>query len=150
MVLKKIIIGRRDRIDLPDLGITNIKAKIDTGAFTSSLHSSEVKLIKGKPDKLSFTLVGHEEENKEYVTEDFSERNIKNSFGQVERRFVIKTTVQIFNKVILTEFSLSDRSLMKYPVLLGRKFLRDHFSVDVSKLNLSYKQKRREDRKNLK
>ena len=150
MALKKIIIGRRDRIDLPDLGITNVKAKIDTGAFTSSLHSSDVKLIKGKPNKLKFTLVGHDVESKEHITEDFSQRNIRNSFGQVERRFVIKTTVHIFNKAILTEFSLSDRSLMKYPVLLGRKFLRSHFSVDVSKLNLSYKQKRRDDRKNLK
>lgn len=149
MADEKILIGRRDRIDLPDLGIENIKAKVDTGAYTSALHAGNIRLIKGNPDKLCFCIVGHEVETKEFTTEVFSERDIKNSFGQVERRFVIETSVIIFNKTFLLEFSLSDRSLMKHPVLLGRKFLKDNFIVDVSKLNLSYKKKRKEGRKNI-
>lgn len=149
MPSEKLIIGRRDRLDLPDLGIKNISAKIDTGAYTSALHSANVKVTKGNPDKLSFIIEGQEAEGKEFVTENFSERNIKNSFGDVEKRFVIKTTVLIFNQIFETEFSLSDRSSMKHPVLLGRKFLRKQFIVDVSKLNLSYKKKRKKERKNI-
>jgi hypothetical protein len=147
---KFIIIGRRDRIDLPDLDIENISAKIDTGAFTSALHASHVTIIKGKKDKLSFRIEGHDLEGKEFIVEQFSQRNIKNSFGQVEKRFVITTNIRIYDKIFETEFSLSDRSGMRHPILLGRKFLRNKFIVDVSKLNLSYKKKRRKERKNLK
>lgn len=149
MADEKLIIGRRDKIDLPDFSIKNISAKIDTGAYTSALHASHVLLIKGSPDRLSFRIEGQDLEGREFITENFIERNIKNSFGDVERRFVIKTNVTVFNQVLETEFSLSDRSSMKHPVLLGRKFLRGKFIVDVSKLNISYKQKRKKERKSL-
>jgi hypothetical protein len=149
MAKEKLIIGRRDRIDLPDLGIRNISAKVDTGAYTSALHASHVTVIKGTPDKLSFRIEGHDLEGLEFLTENFSERNIKNSFGHVERRFVIRTSVLIFNQLFETEFSLSDRSGMKHPILLGRKFIRGKFIADVSKLNLSYKLKRKKERKNI-
>lgn len=145
----KTVIGRRDLIDLPDFEIINISAKVDTGAYTSALHSTDVRVIKGQPDKLSFRIVGLDKDYKEIVTEEFSERMIKNSFGDIEKRFVVKVKVLIFNKNITTEFSLSDRSSMKHPVLLGRKFLRGQFVVDVSKLNLSYKQKRKTERRKL-
>jgi len=146
---EKIIIGRRDVIDLPDFGIRNIRSKIDTGAYTSSIHSADVEVINGNPDKLVFKIIGNEGEEKEIITTDFSERMIKNSFGTIEKRFVVKTKILIFNKIFDTEFSLSDRSGMKYPILLGRKFLRENFLVDVSRFNLSYKQKRKKERKNL-
>jgi hypothetical protein len=146
---EKIIIGRRDVIDLPDFGIRNIRSKIDTGAYTSSIHSADVEVLQGNPNKLVFKIIGNEGEEKEIITTDFSERMIKNSFGSIEKRFVVKTKILIFNKIFETEFSLSDRSGMKYPILLGRKFLREKFLVDVSRFNLSYKQKRKKERKNL-
>jgi hypothetical protein len=146
---EKILIGRRDVIDLPDLGIKNIKAKIDTGAYTSSMHTTDALVIEGSPPRLKFKIIGNEGEEKEIETTEFSERHIKNSFGQIEKRFVVKTNVLIFNKTFQTEFSLSDRSGMKHPILLGRKFLKGHFLVDVSKFNLSYKKKRRKERKNI-
>lgn len=59
----------------------------------------------------------------------------------MEERYVITTGVLIFNKLIKTEFSLTDRSAMKYPILLGRKFLVKRFIVDVSLVNLSLKNK---------
>lgn len=147
---EKRTIGRTDRIDLPELGIYNIKAKIDTGAYTSSIHCNN-PVVKGKKKKkLVFHIVDsvHSElESKEFSTEDFSERKIKNSFGQTETRYVVKTPVLIFNKIIETEFTLSDRSNMKHPVLLGRKFLNPDFIVDISRFNLSYRQKRKKERK---
>jgi hypothetical protein len=141
----KQLIGRRDLIDLPDYSLFNISAKIDTGAYTSALHAFEIRKV---GDKLFFK-VEHSKGQIEIEAKEFSERLIKNSSGATEKRFVVKTRVLIFNKIIETEFSLCDRSEMKHPVLLGRKFLKDQFIVDVSRFNLSYKQKRKLERKNL-
>jgi hypothetical protein len=56
-------------------------------------------------------------------------------------RYVIKTKVTLFGKTFKTEFSLADRQQMRYPVLLGRKLLRNRFIVDVSLENVSFSQK---------
>ena len=153
MAKEKIVIGRSDIIDLPEFDISNIKAKIDSGAYTSSIHCSKPKLsiVEGKK-RITFYILDNLKEqinNKEFYSEEYTERNIKNSFGQTERRFIIKTKITIFNKIIKTEFSLSDRKNMKHPILLGRKFLKGRFIIDVSKFNLSYKQKRKKAKKKL-
>jgi hypothetical protein len=80
------------------------------------------------------------------VFDTFEERDIKNSFGEVERRFVITTTVKIFNEEIITEFSLSNRGSLKFPILIGRKILGHRFMIDVTQKNLSYKEKVRKRR----
>ncbi|MCK6617572.1 MAG: RimK/LysX family protein [Cyclobacteriaceae bacterium] len=134
-------IGRYDRVDLPDLGLYNIHAKIDTGAFTSSLHCSHAEVINGQ---LEFVLLDEEHPEftgMKFVSGNFDQRDIKNSFGEVERRFLVTTTIVIFNETITSEFSLSDRGSLKFPILLGRKILRDRYLIDVKKKNLSYKRK---------
>jgi len=145
----KRFIGRTDKVDLPDFQIRNISAKIDTGAYTSSIHCSSVTLAGENNELLRFKIfdLGEQLKGREFETKDFDERDIKNSFGQIEKRFVIKTRITIFRKKLETEFSLSDRSNMKHPVLLGRKLLRDaHLIVDVSRFNLSYKYKLKKKR----
>jgi hypothetical protein len=141
------VLGRYDRVDLPDLGLYNIHAKIDTGAYTSSLHCQKAEIVGGK---LEFILL--DEEHPEFTGlkftfDDFEERLIKNSFGEVEKRFVIVTPLTVYNEVIHTEFSLSNRGSLKFPILIGRKILRDRFLIDVKKKNLSYKEKPKEKRK---
>jgi hypothetical protein len=136
-----IVLGRCDRIDLPELGLLNIHAKIDTGAYTCSLHCSTVHVVDGK---LEFILL--DEEHPEFTGmkfrfKKFSQREIKNSFGIAEQRYIIKTNIKIFDRVIRAEFSLSDRDNLRYPVLLGRKILRKRFLIDVTKKNLSYQAK---------
>ena len=137
------ILGRYDRVDLPDLGVSNIHAKIDTGAYTSSLHCHRAEVV---DDHLEFILL--DEEHPEFTGSrfrfpDYEVRDIRNSFGEVERRFVIVTTMRIFGEDITTEFSLSNRGSLKFPVLIGRKILRNRFLIDVDQKNLSFKQKRR-------
>ena len=137
------ILGRYDRVDLPELGLYSIHAKVDTGAYTSSLHCHRATVTNGV---LEFILL--DEEHPEFTGlkftfSDFEERDIKNSFGEVERRFVIITTLKIFNEDIATEFSLSNRGSLKFPILIGRKIVRNRFLIDVTKKNLSYKEKRR-------
>jgi hypothetical protein len=136
------ILGRSDRIDLPGLGLTNIHAKIDTGAYTSSLHCSRAEVINGK---LEFILL--DEEHPEFTgmpftVEAFTEREIKNSFGVAEKRFVIETSIKIFGEEIMTEFSLSDRDALRFPILLGRKVLRERYLIDVTKKDISYRSQR--------
>lgn len=137
------ILGRYDRVDLPQLGLINIHAKVDTGAYTSSLHCHKALVVDGI---LEFILLDEEHPEftgMKFTFREFEERYIKNSFGEVERRFVIITTLKIFNEEITTEFSLSNRGSLKFPVLIGRKILRNRFLIDITKKNLSYKEKRR-------
>lgn len=137
------ILGRYDRVDLPGMGLTDIHAKIDTGAYTSSLHCHKAEVVDGR---LEFILLDEEHPEftgMKFVSTEFEERDIKNSFGDLERRFVIRTTLKIFNEEIMTEFSLSNRGLLKFPILIGRKILRDRFLIDVKKKNLSYREKRK-------
>lgn len=140
----KILIGRSDKIDLPDFSLFNISAKVDTGAYTSAIHSAGIKVTGKKTKKLTFRIVDPHTElgSKEFSTTSFTQREIKNSFGQSEKRYIISTKLLIFGKVFDTEFSLSDRTNMKHPILLGRKFLGEGFIVDVSQYNLSYKEKK--------
>jgi hypothetical protein len=143
------VIGRKDLVDLPGLQLEEIDAKIDTGAYTSSLHVKKIKAMEreGKP-WVRFKL-DHPHHpafnNKEFILPVFAHKNIKNSFGQTELRYIIRTQILLFGKKYYTEFSLTDRSKMECPVLLGRKLLYRKFLVDVSQKNLSfkYKQKRK-------
>ncbi len=137
------ILGRYDRVDLPELGLKNIHAKVDTGAYTCSLHCHKAEVV---DERLEFILLDEEHPEftgMKFVFEKFEKRNIKNSFGEVEKRFVIVTTIRIFEQDIIAEFSLSNRGSLKFPILIGRKILRDRFLINVKEKNLSYKQKRK-------
>ncbi|MEZ4947613.1 MAG: RimK/LysX family protein [Cyclobacteriaceae bacterium] len=137
-----LILGRSDRVDLPGLGLTDIHAKIDTGAYTSSLHCSSAKLVDGK---LEFVLLDEEHPEftgMKFTFDEYDQREIKNSFGQAELRFIIKTTVKIHGRTFKTQFSLSDRDNLKFPILLGRRVLKNRFLIDVSKQDVSFNSKR--------
>ncbi len=137
------ILGRYDRVDLPQLGLNNIHAKIDTGAYTCSLHCHRAEVVDGK---LEFILLDEEHPEftgMKFTFDQFEKRDIKNSFGEVEKRFVIVTSIAISGEVITTEFSLSNRGSLKFPILIGRKILRNRFLIDVTKKNVSVKAKRK-------
>ena len=134
----KKTIGRTDKVDLPDLGILETNAKIDTGAYTSSIHCKKIMITDGV---LSFQLptkVDGKSLVKKFQTREYYQKSIKSSNGEAQKRYIIKTHIVLFGKSYLAEFSLSDRSQMKNPILLGRKLLKDRFLVDVSKKNLSH------------
>lgn len=140
-----IKIGRKEHIDLPELGLCNIEAKIDTGAYGSALHCHKIAVeSRGGKDVLSFKVLDPEHPEYDGVTyffERFGQKVVKSSTGEAENRYTIKTKLIIFDQVYKLVFSLTNREKMKCPVLLGRKFLERKFLVDVSKKNLSFKQK---------
>lgn len=135
-MIKKII-GRTDKVDLPVFDLENVHAKIDTGATWSSLHCKHVKQ-EGNTVKFK---IKTDHGYKEFWADDWFKCTIRSSNGKAERRYIIKTKLQIFGKIYIVSFSLTDRSKMKYPILIGRKFLKSKYVVDVAQKDLSYKQK---------
>ncbi len=142
----KEIIGRKEKITLSEWGFINISAKIDTGAYTSAIHCeyAQVKNIGGRK-VLEFILLppNHKQFKDQIITtEEFSQKKVKNSFGQVEVRYKVTTKVAMFGKEFEGEFTLSERSKMKNPILLGRKLLKGRFLIDVDHVNLSLRKNR--------
>lgn len=141
---KKITIGRKDKASFPEFSLQDIDIKMDTGAYTSSIHCRKIE-TKEKDGKefVVFTLLdpSHPQYNKqEFSAGKFVEKRIKNSFGLSEKRFIIETTIVLFDKEYPIKLSLSERGEMKFPILIGRRFLMGKFIVDSSKYNLSYKE----------
>jgi len=130
------IIGRIESIDFPEWDLRDIDAKVDTGAYTSSLHCHHIQLYEenGK-EYVKFNLLDptHETYNDIlFKWPVFRKKTIKSSNGLREERFIVKTKVKIFDSIFTAQLSLTDRSEMRYPVLLGRKLLTNRFLVDVS------------------
>jgi hypothetical protein len=141
-VREKLIIGRKDLANFPELELENIAVKIDTGAFTSSIHCEHIEEIEHEGEKaIRFQLFDptHNWYNGKYfVFTKYQRKKIKSSTGHTEMRYIIKTKIELFRKRYPIELSLSERGDMKYPILLGRKLLRKRFLIDPSKQNLSY------------
>ena len=138
---QKKVIGRIEIVDFPELDISEIQAKVDTGAYTSSIHCTDVRLEERDGEQVLcfkiFTEGETEESLKDRCFKSFKQKKIKSSIGKKEKRFIIKTKIRLFDKEYPVELSLADRAKMRYPVLLGRKVLYKRFIVDVSKKNLS-------------
>ncbi|MEO9887816.1 MAG: RimK/LysX family protein [Balneola sp.] len=141
---KKETIGRLEIVDLPKWDIKEIEAKIDTGAYSSSLHCHNIKEYEKNGAKwVKFNLLDpeHPSYNERLFSLPVSDiREVKSSNGQTELRVFVKTKIIFFNKEHDIELSLTNRSEMKYPILVGRKFLKTKFLVDVSKKYLSNKE----------
>lgn len=140
-------IGRIDKVDFPELILSNINVKIDTGAFTSTIHSHDISEVVIDGEKfIKFYLLDPSHPKyrvKAFKTKRYNKKRVKNSSGKSEQRYVIETTIVIFEEEYPVELSLSERSDMKYPVLIGRKILHKRYVVDVSKQNLSFKLKQK-------
>lgn len=132
----KKTIGRIEKIGFPNLSIDELDAKVDTGAYTSSLHCHNIKIVKkSNSEYVQFSLFDPEHpsyNNTLFESKLEKIRSVKSSNGLVQERYTIKETALFAGKKRVIELTLSDRSAMKYDLLLGRKFLQN-FLVDVSK-----------------
>lgn len=134
-------IGRIDKADFPLLNLFDIEVKIDTGAYTSSIHCKNVKVEDGYL-KCNFLDEEHPSyHEKEIIFDEYDVKVVKSSNGQSEARYRIKTEIILFGKIHDIFLTLSDREEMRFPVLLGRNFLSKKFNVDINKTNLSFKLK---------
>ena len=127
------ILGVFENIDFPQFNIKKIKAKIDSGAYTGALHCTTVVKEETR-DGSVIHFSPFDYPNIKITTKDFSVDTVKSSNGLTENRYFIKTTVTIQGETYDIALSLADRSQMKWPVIIGRKFIRKHkFLVDVNK-----------------
>ena len=134
--MTKKIIGRTDCIDFPKLNLLNINCKIDTGAYTSSIHCSNITLT--EEGLLCFFDENDTQKSEPVLFKEYSLTDVKSSNGYVENRYKIKTDVVFFGKTYKINLTLSTRSDMRFPVLIGRQFLKQKFMVDVDLKDLSY------------
>lgn len=144
-VKKKTIIGMTDHIDLPEFKMFDVPCKIDTGAATSSIHCERIKILESDGiEYLKFTILDPsfpQYTGRRIKTKDFIEKSVRSSFGEREYRYEIKTNLIIFGKKYRVSFNLSKRGEMRFPILLGRKFLRNKFVVDISTKDISFEKK---------
>lgn len=132
------MIGRFDRADFPDLQLKDISVKIDTGAYTSSIHCENIK-EEGGVLKCTFLDEEHPLYNaKEFVFEHYDVVFVRSSNGLVQKRYQIQTKIKLFHRIFKISLSLSARQEMRFPLLLGRKFLNRKFIVDTEFLDVSF------------
>lgn len=124
--MEKKIIGRIEYADLPIFRLKNQLVKIDTGAYTSSIGVYSIELIN---NELHVVFQAGESI---VVFSRFQTKKIKSSNGIFEDRFVVEGEIVLGGESYFTPFSITNRSAMKYPILLGRKLLNKRFLVDSS------------------
>lgn len=135
---ERIMIGRREWLSLPDFGVDIISAKVDTGAYTSSLHAEEIEVIEREgAEWVRFATSSHHGEVVQCEVPLVQRKRIKSSNGKARERLIVKTVARAVGGFEWeVYFSLADRSVMKCPLLLGRKALSGYFVVDTQASHL--------------
>lgn len=130
------VIGRYTYVNLPELGAKHIFAKVDTGAYQSAMHATNIHEVDTPTGKeLEFTILeGHHRVEKSLPpsrAQEYERAVVRNSFGIMQVRYVIKTRISINGRMMKTGITLTDRKDMVSPILLGRRFLRGRYLVNV-------------------
>ena len=134
----KILIGRQEFCDLPQMGVERIRARIDTGAKTSALHAYNIEVIQGEngEDLIAFNTHPENRRRKDAplaILPFFDRRKVISSNGIPEERFLVKLDIKIGDQMLTTDVTLTSRHKMSFPLLLGRNTLiQGGFVVDVS------------------
>lgn len=134
---ERITLGWREWLTLPDLGVDKILAKVDTGAKTSALHTFYIDAFERNGEKwLRFGLHPNRYSDREVVHCEApvkEKRDVTDSGGHIENRYIIDTTFQVGSERFTAEMTLTNRDNMKYRILLGRNALRRRFVVDPAR-----------------
>ncbi|AUI88628.1 ribosomal protein S6 modification protein [Vibrio azureus] len=137
---QKIIIGNAEAIGLPDLGISQLEARIDTGAQTSSLHVDNLYCFERDGQSfVEFDLhpdVYHLEHTVRCEAPLKANRKVKSSNGTFEHRCLITTTLRMGDTDWPIDITLTNREEMTYMMLLGRQGMADKVLVDPSQSHL--------------
>ena len=147
------IVGWREWVTLPGAGVPWIKAKIDTGARTSSLHAFEVEEFRADDgtDSVRFGVRPWQDSDEDAVVVEFpvhDRRLVRSSSGHSEERVVVLMDVTLHGRTQTVEMTLSNRDEMGFRMLIGREALRDGFLVAAGESFLGGRAPRRVRRQN--
>jgi hypothetical protein len=148
------IAGWREWVGLPELGVPWIKAKLDTGARSSSLHAYDIVLIPGgtgRADRVRFWVRPWQESDEDAVVHECDVhdiRTVRSSSGHVQKRYVVLLEVTLMGRTITAEVTLSNRDEMGFRMLVGRQALRQGFVVDSARSFAGGRAPRRTRRRN--
>lgn len=131
-------IGWREWVSLPDLDVPGIKAKIDTGARSSALHTAEYECFEDEMGQSRVRFIVHPLKKRQHCFRQgeakvIGFREVKDSGGHIEKRPFIETRVCLAGFEWRVELSLTNREQMRFRMLLGRKGLENHFLVNPAK-----------------
>jgi len=131
------MIGWREWVALPELGIATIKAKVDTGARSSALHAFDIDFFSRQGKRMvRFKVHPCQRDTQQTVAAEaelVDERGVRNSGGRLETRPVIRTTVELMGERWPIELTLTNRDAMGFRMLLGRQALRRRFLVHAGR-----------------
>jgi len=129
-----ITVGWREWVYLPEINLPHIKAKVDTGAKTSCLHAFSVEpFTKGGKEWVRFGMHPHQEETETEVFCEapvYDQRDVTDSGGHTEKRYVISTQLAIAGQQWPIELTLTNRDTMKFRMLLGRQAMKNRILVN--------------------
>lgn len=129
---QKVVIGRTDKVDFVSADLKGVPAKVDTGADTSSVWATRVHV--DEDGVLSFILLGKASKlynGRVITTKRFKVVPVRNSSGHWQLRYSVKMLVRIHKREVNATFTLANRSMQQYPVLIGCRLLKGRFLVDV-------------------
>ncbi len=140
-------LGWREWVGFPELGIPQIKAKVDTGARTSCLHAFLVEPFERDGESwVRFDIHPNQHSSVEVIRCEApvkDQRVVRDSGGHEELRYVIETPISVGDHRFPAEVTLTDRDTMKFRVLLGRTAIRGQYVVDPGRSYVRGKKKRK-------
>lgn len=129
------IVGWREWVSMPGIGIPWLKAKLDTGARSSALHAINIEEVAGG-EQVRFTVQPWQQSDSDSVTVELpvhDRRTVKSSSGHEEVRYVVLLDVEVAERRLTAETTLSNRDQMGFRMLIGREALKQGFLVNPRK-----------------
>lgn len=132
----KVVVGWREWVALPQADVPWVKAKIDTGARSSSIHAFDLEVVEQDGQEwVSFSIHPWQRSDEDHVElrlPVLDMREVRSSNGQVEKRYAVALDVTLAGRTITTVMTLSNRDEMGFRMLIGREALERGFLVDSS------------------
>jgi hypothetical protein len=131
---KQPVLGIIETVAFPELGVSEVLAKVDTGAYSGAIHCESIEeTINEKTGKKMLTIVPIDASNDPVVVTRYARVYARSSSGHRSKRYVITTKIIIQGKTYDIRIGVTQRSMMNVKVLVGRRFIRkNHMLVDVT------------------
>lgn len=142
-----VVIGWREWVGLPELKVRHVKAKIDTGARSSSLHAFDMETyFENDVERVRFSIHPVQRRDDLHIEADvpiLERRHVRSSNGNVSERIVIRTALEILRRRVMVDLTLANRDSMGFRMLVGREAIRNRFLVDSAASFLAGRKRRR-------